>query len=446
MKKPRSTAWEAAHRVVLRLTESGYRALLAGGCVRDMLLGTEPKDYDVATDARPDDVDRLFERVRHVGRSFGVSLVMDGDQCTEVATFRRESGYRDGRRPDFVEFCGPEEDAHRRDFTINALFWDPIADEILDYVEGCADLEARLLRTVGDARERFTEDHLRLLRAVRFAARLSLDIETDTRRAIVELADLVTNVSAERIQQELRAILTDRAPAEGLRLMDELGLLRYVLPEVDAMHGCEQPPNYHPEGDVFVHSMLAVEKLGPYPDFCTALATLLHDVGKPLVVREEGDSAYFRNHDTLGRDLARRICERLRLPNAETERIAWLVGRHHYFMNAEHMRDSTFKKLFAEPGFEQLAAVHRADALASWGCLRDYELVMEKRESIAPEEVTPDALVTGTDLIAMGYSPSPMFSRVLDAVRDAQLDAEVTTREEALALARELAVAEGERD
>jgi poly(A) polymerase len=243
-------------------------------------------------------------------------------------------------------------------------------------------------------------------------------------------------------------MLTDEHPARSLRLMDDLGLLQYVLPEVDAMHGCEQPENYHPEGDVFVHTMLAVEKLGPHPEFPLAMATLLHDVGKPVAVREAGELMNFRGHDTIGRDLARRICERLRMPNAETERVSWLVGRHHYFMNADQMRDSTFKKLFAEPGFDQLAALHRADALASWGCLEDYDLVMARREELPEEkeDLLPEPLVTGHDLIDMGFEPGPMFSHVLERVRDAQLDEEVTTREEALALARELAVAEGERD
>jgi poly(A) polymerase len=448
MRRPESRECQAAEQIVRRLDQAGHRALMAGGCVRDLLMQREPKDYDVATGARPEQVQELFERVRLVGQSFGVCLVQRGDEWIEVATFRRESDYRDGRRPENVEFCGEKEDATRRDFTINAMFWDPLADEVIDHVGGRDDLQQRVLRAVGEPVERFREDHLRLLRAVRFASRLDLRIERATREAVMELADLVDRVATERVLQELRVMLTDEHPAEALRLMDELGLLRYILPEVDAMHGCEQPENYHPEGDVFVHTMLAVEQLGPNPDFELAMATLLHDVGKPVTVRETGEAMNFRGHDKIGRDLARRICERLRMPSAEAERVSWLVGRHHYFMNAEHMRESTFKKLFAEPGFEQLAALHRADALASWGCLEDYELVMERREELPgePADLLPEPLVTGHDLIEMGFDPGPMFGRVLEEVRDAQLDEEVTSREEALALAHELAVAEGERD
>jgi poly(A) polymerase len=436
---PDSKEFRAARAVVRRLAEAGHRALLAGGCVRDLVLGRRPKDYDVATGARPEQVRELFERVWFVGRSFGVCQVLQDGEPIEVATFRRESDYRDGRRPEQVEFCDAEEDARRRDFTINGMFWDPLAGEVIDYVGGRADLDAGVLRAVGEPAQRFQEDHLRLLRAVRFASRLDLSIEEATRAAIVERADLVDAVAAERVQQELRTMLTDEHPARALRLMDELGLLRYVLPEVDAMHGVEQPENYHPEGDVFVHTMLAVEKLAPYPDFALAMATLLHDVGKPVAVREAGEPMVFRGHDTIGRDLAERICRRLRMPNAEAERVSWLVGRHHYFMNAEHMRDSTYRKLFAEPGFDQLAALHRADALASWGCLEDYSRVMARRQELPrrEEDLLPEPLVTGHDLIEMGFEPGPMFGEVLDEVRDAQLDEEVTTREEALKLARE---------
>jgi len=436
---PDDDAYRGAERVVRRLRSEGFQALLAGGCVRDLLLGRRPKDYDVATDARPEEVVVLFERVLVVGRQFGVCRVDLGGRRYEVATFRREEAYSDGRHPDAVEFCGPRLDALRRDFTVNAMFWDPLENRLLDYVGGRPDLEARLLRTVGVAEERFGEDHLRVMRAVRFAARFDLAIHEDTRRALLSLAHLAVEVSPERLQDELRGILTDLNPARALRLMDELGILAHVFPEVDRTRGCEQPPNYHPEGDVFVHSILTVEKLGAHPAFELAMSALLHDVGKPEAVRRGKEPMRFPLHDRIGVAMAERVCRRLRLSTAETDRICWLIGRHHYFMHARDMRDSTLKKLFAHPGFEQLAALVRADALASWGVLRDYEFVMSRRASMPPEEIEPPPLITGRDLTEMGFEPGPLFGEVLAEVRDAQLDGDVSTRQDALELARRLA-------
>lgn len=438
IQRPIDEAYEGAERVVRRLREAGHTALLAGGCVRDLLRGDLPKDYDIATDAAPERVQALFERTLLVGQEFGVCRVLLDGLTYEVARFRRESGYSDGRHPDEVTFCGPAEDAERRDFTINAMFWDPVEERVLDYVGGRRDLADRLIRAVGEPEQRFREDHLRLLRAVRLAARLQFEIEPRTRAAIRALAPLVTRVSAERLQQELRIILTDRDPAGALRLMDGLGMLGVVFPEIEDMKGCEQPENYHPEGDVFVHTMLAVEKLGPHPDFELALATLLHDVGKPPASREAGPKR-FPEHCRIGAEMAEDICRRLRLSNRETERIRWLVERHLYFRHATEMRESTLKRLFAEPGFCQLAELHRVDALASWGNLDDYNFIMRRRRSIPEEEREPPRLVTGDDLIGMGYEPGPLFGKVLKRVRDAQLEGEVSTPEEARAMARRLA-------
>ncbi|MGD2175143.1 MAG: CCA tRNA nucleotidyltransferase [Candidatus Brocadiaceae bacterium] len=438
IQKPHDTVYEGAERIVERLRGAGHRALLAGGCVRDLLMGKEPKDYDIATDADPDQVERLFSRTVDVGRQFGVCRVMLGGRSYEVATFRRESRYSDGRHPDEVAFCGPEEDARRRDFTINAIFWDPTSGRLLDFVGGRQDLERDLVRAVGRPHERFREDHLRLLRAVRFAARLRFTLEEGTRRAARELAPLVTQVSAERLQEELRIILTDQAPGRALRLMDELEMLCELFPELEDTKGCEQPENYHPEGDVFVHTILTVEKLGPHPDFVLALAALLHDIGKPPASREAGPKL-FPEHCRIGAEMAEEVCRRLRLSNRETERVCWLVKRHLYFKDARNMRESTLKKLFAEPGFEQLAELHRADALASWGNLENYEYVMQKKRTMPPEETEPPRLLTGDDLIAMGYEPGPLFGEVLERVRDAQLEGDVSSPEEARELAREMA-------
>jgi poly(A) polymerase len=406
--------------------------------VRDLLRGEPPQDYDVATSARPDEVQALFERTRDVGRQFGVCLVILDGESYEVTTLRGEGAYSDGRHPDAVAFSGPEQDARRRDFTVNGMFWDPVREEVLDYVGGREDLAARLIRAIGDPCERFREDHLRLLRAVRFAARLGFAVEERTRDAARELAGLVSRVSAERLQEELRLILTDRDPAAALRLMDELGMLLELFPELADCKGCEQPENYHPEGDVFVHTILTVEKLGPQPDFQLALAALLHDVGKPEASRIAGPKR-FPEHTRIGRDMAYEVCRRLRLSNDETERVCWLVDRHLYFRDAQKMRRSTLKRLFAEPGFDQLAEMHRADSLASWGNLESYRYVMEVRRSTPPEEAEPPPLITGHDLIEMGYAPGPTFARVLTAVRDAQLEGQVSTAEEAQALARRLA-------
>ncbi len=437
IQKPADQAYAGAERIVRRLREAGHRALLAGGCVRDLLRGEEPQDYDVATDARPERVEELFDQTRPVGRQFGVCLVVRDGRPYEVATFRAESGYSDGRHPDSVTFTDAERDARRRDFTINGMFWDPLEDRLLDFVGGKDDLEAGIVRAIGDPFARFGEDHLRLLRAVRFAARFGFAIEQHTRHAVEGLADLVVEVSAERLQEELRIVLTGPDPAGALRLMDELGMLTVIFPELAEARGCEQPENYHPEGDVFVHTLLTVEKLGPCPGFELAMAALLHDVGKPEASRAAG-AKHFPEHSRIGRDITRRVCRRLRLSRQETERIAWLVSRHMYFKDALRMKVSTLKRLFAEPGFEQLAELHRADALASWGNLENYHYVMQRYRSMTPEEAEPPRLVTGEDLIEMGYEPGPLFGRVLEKVRDAQLEGDVTTPQEARKLARRL--------
>lgn len=441
VRRPTDTAYRRAEAIVRRLREEGHTALFAGGCVRDLLRGDAPQDYDVATSARPEQVEGIFPHTRAVGKQFGVCLVVVGGHVHEVATFRKDSVYSDGRHPDSVTFSGAEEDARRRDFTINGMFWDPVEDRVLDFVGGREDLESRLIRAIGDPEERFREDHLRLLRAVRFAARLDFALEEGTRETIQSLVHLSVDVSAERLQEELRVILTDRDPAAALRLMDELGMLCVVFPELEDGKGCEQPENYHPEGDVFVHTLLTVEKLGPNPEFVMAMAALLHDVGKPEASRQS-EPKRFPEHARIGRDMTWQICRRLRISNEETERICWLVERHLYFKDARRMKDSTLKKLFAEPGFEQLAELYHADALASWGNLEDYEYVMERRRTMPPEEAQPPPLINGHDLMAMGYEPGPLFGKVLDAVRDAQLDGDIRTPEDAKALARGIAESE----
>ncbi len=429
--------YAAAVSIVERLKSAGYEAVLAGGCVRDMLLGVEPKDYDIATSAPPGRVEKLFEHTKAVGRKFGVILVIMDGVSHEVATFRCESAYSDGRRPDEVSFSDITLDARRRDFTINGMYYDPLTETLIDTVGGRNDLEDKILRTIGNPRIRFGEDHLRLIRAVRFAARLEMQIERETEKALREQTHLIHRVAPERLCSELRVILTDRKPAAALRIMDEYGLLTEIFPELEPCRGCEQPDNYHPEGDVFVHTILTVEKLGPHPDFTVAIAALLHDIGKPQASGETPGK--FPEHERIGAEMARRICRRLRLTKKETDRVAWLVKRHMYFKDAPHMKDSTLRKLFAEEGFEQLCRVARADALASWGRTEHIDYVLEKRRELAAGKLKPQPLVNGHDLMDLGWRPGPDLGRVLEHVFDAQLEGDVVTREQALEEARQYA-------
>ena len=430
---------ELAETVIRRLRDAGHEALLAGGCVRDLLLGRPSRDWDVATAATPDRVLALWPDALTVGKAFGVVIVRDGPVQVEVATFRRETAYSDGRHPDAVAFTTAEEDARRRDFTINAMFLDPASGACLDFVDGRRDLERRLIRAVGDPAERFAEDHLRMLRAVRFAAELDFDLDPATAEAVRRLADRIEGVSGERVSAELEKILT--APARGRRrgldLADDLGLLAVLMPEVHAMHGAEQPAEYHPEGDVFVHTLMCVEALRE-PTYELALAALLHDAGKPTTAAWRDGRLTFYGHAELGEEMARDVCGRLRLSAAARQRVCWLVRRHMTIGAWPEMRVARLKRLFAEPGFDELAELWRADALASGGTTEGYEALMARYRAAQEETVRPEPLITGRDLIAMGLEPGPAFGRILDRVYDAQLERTVTTPDEAQALAREI--------
>jgi poly(A) polymerase len=384
---------EAARLVAKRLASHGHRALLAGGAVRDLILGVDPHDADVATSAHPEEIARLFKGAKLVGAAFGVVLVPEREFWIEVATFRREGPYLDGRRPSSVEFTGEEEDARRRDFTVNGLFLDPATDEILDFVGGRADLEARILRAIGDPSERFREDHLRLLRAVRLAAQLDFTIEPATIAAIRIMAPLAANVAAERTRDELVRILTGPNPARGLELMRDTGLLDALLPEIAAMRGIEQSPQHHPEGDVLVHTILLFKYLEePSPEL--AFAALLHDVGKPVTFERGPDRIRFPMHEKIGAEMAGEICRRLRFSNDSTERVMELVANHMRFQHAQEMRLSTLKRFLALPGFEEHLALHRADCLASHRNLAHYDFVRAKIEELGQEEIRPPRLIS----------------------------------------------------
>lgn len=419
-----------ATEIVRTLRRHGHQAFLAGGCVRDRLLNLPVKDEDVATSARPEEVAAMFPGAELVGAHFGVVIV----GRTEIATFRSESSYGDGRHPDRVQFeTSPERDAMRRDFTINGMFLDPDSGVILDFVGGQEDLRARLVRAIGRPEDRFAEDHLRMLRAVRFAARLGFTIEPATFGAIRSLAPRIHGISPERIRDELTRMLTSGYARQALELLHETRLLNEVLPEVAAFRGVEQPPEFHPEGDVWVHVLMMLDAMGPAS---TELAwgVLLHDAGKPGTF-ERRDRIRFHGHVELGVTIARAICTRLRFSHAQTERIVALVDNHMRFMHVREMRSSTLKRFLRMDSFAEHMELHRLDCLASNGKLDNYEFARAQLAAMPPEALRPARLLTGEDLIAAGYPPGAAFREALRAVEDAQLEGTVTSREEAMAVA-----------
>jgi poly(A) polymerase len=417
------------------LLRNGYQALLVGGCVRDLQLGREPTDYDVTTDATPEEVMALFPESLAVGAQFGVILVPRDGLKVEVATFRSDLGYSDGRHPDHVVYSKtPQEDVQRRDFTINGLLMRHDTGDVLDFVGGQADLKARIVRAIGEPSRRFGEDKLRMLRAVRFAARFAFEIETETLRAIERHASEIHQVSAERIRDELTKLLTEGAARRGFELLDEIGLLQHVLPEIAAMKGVEQPPQYHPEGDVWVHTRMMLEGLPAGSSPTLAWGVLLHDVGKPPTFRsasETGDRIRFDGHVEVGVRMAEEICKRLRFSNEETEQIVALVNNHMRFKDVESMRTATLKKFVRQPHFDEHLALHRLDCLCSNRHLEAYEFLREFIARTPEEEVRPERLLSGDDLQRMGFRPGPVFSEILGALEEGQLEGEIQTREDA---------------
>ena len=413
-----------ALRVVETLRRAGFQALLAGGCVRDLALGRVPKDWDVATDAGPEEVAALFEHTVAVGAQFGISVVVLDEGDYEVARFRRDGPYRDGRRPASIELADARADAQRRDFTINGLFYDLENGALLDYVGGQPDLHAGIIRAIGDPAARFAEDDLRLLRAVRFAARLGFTIEPATWDALCGRAGCIAGVSAERLRDELTLLLTEGGAGCGLGLLDRSGLLQAVLPEVAAMRGVQQETEFHPEGDVWTHVQLLFEYLDK-PSAELAWSALLHDIGKPsTMVRAE--RLRFHGHDAVGARMAAAICGRLRMSNEARERIRVLVADHMRIGHVRQMRPSTLARLLREPHFPELLQLHRADCLASHGKLDLYEFCQEQLDDLTKKEhLRPPTLLTGDDLIALGFAPGPLFREILNAVEDAQLEGQL---------------------
>jgi poly(A) polymerase len=461
---------DAAVGIVARLRAEGHEAYLAGGCVRDLLLRRAPVDYDVATSATPEVVLGLFERTFAVGAKFGVVLVATtcggaGDACaaqedckepqvvTEVATFRSDGAYSDGRHPDAVRYtASAEEDVQRRDFTINGLLLDPLRGlevlvegsgdraalraAVIDHVGGVADLDAGVVRAIGRAEQRFEEDHLRMLRGVRFAARFGFELETGTAAAILDLRKHIEAVSRERVRDELTKMLTEGRARRAFELLDQTGLLAEVLPEVAQMKGVEQPPQFHPEGDVWTHTLMLLEQMEPGASMTLAWGALLHDIGKPATFKRAADRIRFDGHVEVGVAMAAEICRRFRFSNEETRQIVELVENHMRFMDAQRMKDSTLKRFFRLERFEEHLALHRMDCMAASGNLENWEFVRDRWRATPEEAVRPLPLLTGRELIAEGYQPGAAFKAMLRAVEDAQLEGAIATPEEALRLVR----------
>ena len=428
---------QGALRIVRTLRLAGHEAFFVGGCVRDLLRGEAPEDYDIVTSARPDVVQALFPRTYPVGVSFGVILVSEGDHAHEVATYRKEAEYEDGRHPSQVSFATAREDVYRRDFTVNGLLMDPETGEVVDYVGGVADIERRVIRTIGNPEERFAEDHLRMLRAVRFAANLGFLIDAETLGAIKrQLAD-IARVSAERVREELTRILTGPGPRQGMEWLQVTGLLSQLLPEVEALRGVSQPPQFHPEGDVWEHTlgMLALlpqeRRHDMEADGRLAWAALLHDVGKPATLTESETGVHFYGHVKKGAEIAAAIMRRLKFSKADLDVVLALIENHMRFMHVQEMRPNTVKKFLRMPDFDLHLALHRLDCLGSHGHLDNDVFCRGKLKELTTEDLRPPRLLTGHDLLALGFQPGPLFREILNALEDAQLNGEITTVQEA---------------
>ena len=424
---------KAARKIAERLRDRGHIAYFAGGCVRDMVRGLTPKDYDIATDARPENVQALFSRTYAVGAHFGVIIVLEDGFQFEVATFRSDEAYIDGRHPSAVHFSSPEEDARRRDFTINGMFLDPASDKVIDLVGGQADIGAKLVRAIGEPGQRLAEDRLRMLRAVRFATALDYQIDERTWDALVASASSINQISGERIRDEVVRIFLSSNRVRGWDLLDASGLVSAILPELQAMKGVLQPEQFHPEGDVFVHTRLMLSLLPDIVSVPLVFAVLFHDVAKPVTSRvDEAGRIRFNEHDRIGAEMTEAIMRRLRFSGAEIEATVEMVRHHMVFKDAPKMRIAKLKRFMARPTFDEELELHRVDCQSSHRMLDNYEFLLRKREEFANEPIIPPPLVRGDDLIAFGLKPGPKFGEILEAVETRQLEGKLRTRDEAL--------------
>jgi poly(A) polymerase len=424
---------EIATQIVRRLQQAGFSAYWVGGCVRDYLLGREPGDYDIVTSALPDQIEKLFPRTIPVGRKFGVIIVLENDHQFQVATFRAEADYQDGRHPAYVVFGDAVADARRRDFTVNGLFYDPIERKLHDWVRGEADLRAKIIRTIGSPGERFAEDHLRLLRAVRLAAQLNFNIEPETFAAIKAVAPKILAISAERIRDELIKLFSPPHASRGLDLLRQSGLLEQVLPEIAATINCDQSADFHPEGTVFNHLLLMLKNLPANADPSLPWSVLFHDVAKPLTASRDPQtgSIHFYEHERIGADIAQQILERLRFPRKQTDDIVTAVRCHMQFKDAVQMRKSTLRRLLMRPTFPLELQLHRLDCLGSHGRLDVYDYLVEQARELEKQPEIRPPLLTGDDLLAMGMKPGPAMGQLLAEIREKQLQDELKTSDEA---------------
>ena len=423
----------AARKIAGRLREESHIAYFAGGCVRDMVRGFAPKDFDIATDAGTEVVQNLFSHTYAVGAHFGVIIVLEDGFQFEVATFRSDDAYIDGRHPSAVHFSSPQEDAKRRDFTINGMFYDPFAEKVIDFVGGRADIDAKLVRAIGDPAQRFGEDRLRMLRAVRFAAVLDYQIDVRTWDALVANAASIDEISAERIREELVRIFLSPNRVRGWDLLDASGLMRAILPEIEAMKGCKQPEQFHPEGDVFEHTRLMLQFLPEKVSVPLVFSVLFHDVAKPRTATvDETGRIRFSGHDRRGAEMTEEIMRRLRFSGAEIEATVEMVRQHMVFKDVANMRVAKLKRFMARPTFDEELELHRVDCQGSHRMLDNYEFLLRKREEFANEPIIPPPLVRGDDLIGLGLKPGPKFGEILEAVETRQLEGSLRTREEAL--------------
>jgi poly(A) polymerase len=424
-----SSQSKIAAEIVSRLNAAGFQAFWVGGCVRDFLLGREPQDFDIATDAKPEQVEKLFKRTIAVGRKFGVMIVVEGGHQFQVATFRAEADYQDGRRPEKIIFANAESDASRRDFTVNGLFYDPLTKKTHDWVGGEKDLRAKIIRTIGKPEERFGEDHLRLLRAVRFAAQLNFKIEPKTFAAVKKLAPKIKLISAERIRDELLKLFSPPHAARGLALLRESGLLEHILPELAATINCEQSPDFHPEGSVFNHICLMLEKLPPDANELLPWAVLLHDIAKPVTAEKDLQTGaiHFYGHEKIGAEMARAILNRLRFPKKQIDEIVACVLHHMQFKDVKEMRKSTLRRLLLRETFPLELELHRLDCLGSSGDLEIYDFLFEQAEELKKKPAIRPPLLTGKDLIALGMKPGKEMGALLHEIREKQLQDELKT-------------------
>jgi poly(A) polymerase len=423
---------KSALAIAKTLQKNGYTAYFAGGCVRDHLRGQKPQDFDIATTATPEEVEKLFRRTIPVGKQFGVMIVIEDEIPFEVATFRCEGGYQDGRHPTHVSFTQPEEDAKRRDFTVNGMFYDPFARKVIDFVEGMKDLPLKVIRAIGDPAARFEEDKLRLLRAIRFASTLGFEIEKKTWEALRKKVSKIREVSPERIREELVKIFTRSGAARGYVLLSESGLMKEILPEVEAMRGVEQPEKFHPEGDVYEHTRLLLEHLHPPVSTILAFSALFHDIGKPKTSAIRKGRLTFYEHSEAGVKIAAAIMRRLRFANEEIDGVSECVANHMKFMDVQKMRPGKLKQFISRPYFEEEMELHRVDCTASHGMLDNLTFLREKLKEYEHEELKPKPLVTGHDLIALGMKPGRAMKPILDEALVLQLEGRFKNREDAL--------------